>query len=105
MTMCGKRYYITFVDHYSRYIVVYLLSSKDKAKEIFIKYKAEVENQLDRTIKRLRNGKGGEYDPISLKNYCETNGIIHQWTAPYTPEQNGVTKRKNRTLKIWWMLC
>ena len=49
----GKKYYITFVDDYSHYTMVYLLSSKDEAEEMFIKYKTEVENQLDRKIKSL----------------------------------------------------
>lgn len=74
----GKKYYIIFVGDYSRYVMVYLLSSKDEAEEMFIKYKAEVENQLDRRIKRSRSDRGGEYDPTSLKNYCDANGIIHE---------------------------
>ena len=41
----GKKWYITFVDDFSRYIKVYLLKSKDEAEEMFLKYKAEVENQ------------------------------------------------------------
>ena len=54
----GKRYYVTFIDDFSRYTKVYLLRSKDKAKEMFLKYKAEVENQLDRKFKRLRSDRG-----------------------------------------------
>ena len=95
----GKKWYITFVDDYSRYTKVYLLKSKDEAKEMFLKYKAEVENQLDRKIKRLRSDRGGEYDTNSLANFCEKNGIIHETSAPYTPQQNGIAERKNRTLK------
>ena len=86
MSRGGKKYYITFVDDYSHYTMVYSLSSKDEAKEMFIEYKAEVENQVDRRIKRLRSDRGGEYDSTSLKNYYDANGIIHERTAPYTPE-------------------
>jgi len=43
----GKKWYITFVDDYSRYINVYLFKFKDEAKEMPLKYKAKVENQLD----------------------------------------------------------
>ena len=49
---------MTFMDDFSRYTEVDLLRSKDKAKEILLKYKVEVENQLDRKIKRLRSDKG-----------------------------------------------
>jgi hypothetical protein len=49
----GKRYYITFIDDYSRYTRVYLLHSKDEAENIFIKFKTEVENQKERKLKDL----------------------------------------------------
>jgi hypothetical protein len=52
-----------------RYTKVYLLRSKDEAEEMFLKYKAEVENQLDRIIKRLRSDRGGEYGTIFSKNF------------------------------------
>ena len=95
----GKRYYITFVDDYSRYTKLYLLRSKDEAEKMFLIYKAEVENQLDRKVKRLRSDRGGEYGTTFLKELCENNGIIHELTAPYSPQSNGVAERKNRTLK------
>ncbi|KAL0380479.1 UNVERIFIED_CONTAM: Retrovirus-related Pol polyprotein from transposon TNT 1-94 [Sesamum angustifolium] len=90
----GKKYYISFVDDYSRYTKIYLLRSKDEASEMFLKYKAEVENQLDKKIKRLRSDRGGEYSTNFLKEFCENNGIIHETSAPYTPQQNGVAKGK-----------
>ena len=55
----GKKYYINFVDDFSRYTKVYLLKSKNEVVEIFLKYKAEVENQLDKKIKRLRTDRSG----------------------------------------------
>ena len=55
MSMGGKNYYITFVDDFSRYTKVYLLSSKDEDKEKFLIYKAKVENQLDLKIKSVRS--------------------------------------------------
>jgi len=51
---------------------------------MFLKYKAEVENQLDWKIKKLRS------DRNSLTIFCEKNGIVHETSAPYTPQQNGV---------------
>jgi len=47
MSKGGKKWYITFVDDFSKYTKVYLFKSKDEAEEIFLKYKAKVENQLD----------------------------------------------------------
>ena len=69
MTKGGKKFYITFIDDYSRFARIYLLRSKDKAFDMFLSYKAEVKNQLDRKIKRIRSDKGGEYIP--LNDYCE----------------------------------
>jgi hypothetical protein len=46
----------------------------------------------------LRSDRGGEYLSSDFKRFCEEHGIIHQVTAPYAPQQNGVAERKNRTL-------
>ena len=97
MTRGGKKFYVTFIDDYSRFARIYLLRSKDEAFDMFLSYKAKVENQLDRKIKRIRSDRGGEYIP--LNDYCEKEGIIHEVTPPYSPESNGVAERKNRTLK------
>ena len=61
-------------------------------------YKNEVENQLGKKIKAIRNDRGGEYDAPFDKFYQE-HGIIHQTYAPYTPQQNGIAEHKNRKLK------
>ena len=58
-----------------------------------------MENQLDREIKKFRSYKGGEYCTKTLEDFCEKNGIIHEVIAPYTPQENGLEARKNRTLK------
>ena len=65
---------------------------------MFKSYKALVENQLDRKIKILWSDCGGEYFPSEFSKFCEENGLIHQTSTPYTPQQNGLVKRKNRTL-------
>ena len=93
----NKKYVVTFIDDASRYCYVYLLHAKDEALDSFKIYKEEVELHHHGTlIKNLRTDRGGEYyDPV----YFQSTGIIHQTTAPYTPQQNGVAERKNRTLK------
>ena len=98
LTRGGNRYFITFIDDYSRYTHVYLMRSKDQAFEMFKRFKISVENQKEKKIKVLQTDRGGEYFSNEFSSFCEENGIIHQSTAPYTPQQNGLPERKNRTL-------
>ncbi|TYK04655.1 ty1-copia retrotransposon protein [Cucumis melo var. makuwa] len=62
-------------------------------------HETESENQFGKRIKRLRSDRSGEYSDKTLKEFYESNGIIHEFTAPYSPQQNGIAERKNRTLK------
>jgi transposase InsO family protein len=75
-----------------------LLKYKDEALHYFKIYKAEVENQLERKIKRLRDDCGGEYTSNNFSQFCAEHGIIQEVTPPYSPQSNGVAERKNRTL-------
>jgi hypothetical protein len=73
LTKGGIRYFITFIDDSTRFCYVYLLKSKDEALHYFKTYKAEVENQLKRKIKRLRFDRGGEYFVGDFSNFlCGT---------------------------------
>ncbi|XP_075494791.1 uncharacterized protein LOC142532361 [Primulina tabacum] len=73
-------------------------SDKDEAIDKFVQYKSEVENQVSKKIKVLRSDRGGEYKSPFAK-FCAQHGIKHERTAPYSPQQNGIAERKNRTLK------
>ena len=66
---------------------------------MFLTHKAEVENQLNKNIKILKPDRDGEYESNDFSQLCVKFGIIHQITAPYTPQQNGIAERKNKTLK------
>lgn len=59
MTRGGKKNYVTFIDDFSRYTRLYLIRNKDEAFETFLIYKSEVENELNRKIKRVRSNRGG----------------------------------------------
>nr|GEU47351.1 putative ubiquitin carrier protein [Tanacetum cinerariifolium] len=75
-----------------------LLKSKDEAIDKFVLYKTEVENQLGKKIKVVRSDRGGEYVSPFIE-LCAKHGIRHEFTAPYSPMQNGIAERKNHTLK------
>lgn len=57
-----------------------------------------MENQCNLTIKILRSDNGAEYSSSQFVDFCKATGIEHQFTVPYTPQQNGVSERKNRTV-------
>ena len=58
MTRRGKKFYVTFIDDYFRFTRVYLLINKDETFNMFFNYKAQVENQHHRKIKRIRSNRG-----------------------------------------------
>jgi hypothetical protein len=94
----GYYYFATFIDHYSRFTAVYFLKQKSDFFSKFKAYKALVENQTNKKIKTLQSDNGGEYKSQAFMNFCEDHGIARQFTNSYTPEQNGIFERKNRTL-------
>jgi len=65
---------------------------------VFWKYKTWVENQSGCRIQTLRSDNGKEYTCGRFQQLCYESGIEHQLTAPYTPQQNGVSERKNRSI-------
>nr|GEY67860.1 retrotransposon protein, putative, Ty1-copia subclass [Tanacetum cinerariifolium] len=94
----GASYFLTFTDDFSRYRYVFLLKQKHEVFETFKVFKVEVELQLGKKIKALRSDRGGEYLSQEFKDYLSENGIVQNLTSLYTPQQNGVSKKRNRTL-------
>ncbi|CAM8959850.1 unnamed protein product [Rhodiola kirilowii] len=92
----GKRKY-SFIDDYSRKTWVYFLSHKSEALAKFKTFKALVEKEVGRPIKILTD-RGGEYNSQDFVSFCALHGIRRQMTAAFTPQQNGVCERKNRTI-------
>ena len=94
----GYSYFITFTNDLSRYGYVFLMRHKSESFEMFKRYRCEVEKQLGKNIKTLRSDRGGEYLSNEFLTYLRENGILSQWTPPGTPQLNGVSERRNRTL-------
>ncbi|GJV20172.1 retrovirus-related pol polyprotein from transposon TNT 1-94, partial [Tanacetum coccineum] len=95
----GKNlYFMLFIDDYSRKTWVYFLNEKSQAFEAFKKFKAMVEKEKGLKIKSMRSDRGGEFLSKEFNKFCEDNGIRRFLTAPYSPQQNGVVERKNRTI-------
>jgi len=94
----GNKYFISFVDEFSRKLWLYLIKAKSEAFKMFQKFKILVEKQSGKSIKILRTDGGGEYTSKLFEKFCEDNGIVHEVTAPYTPQHNGLAERRNRSL-------
>jgi hypothetical protein len=95
----GCKYFLTFIDDFSRRTWVYFLKLKSKVFHKLLAYKALVEKQSGHQIQKLRTNNGGEYVNNNFTSYCTAQGIQMQQTVPYKPQQNGVAERKNHTLK------
>lgn len=94
----GARYFVTFIDDFSRRVHVYFIKNKNEVFEKFLEFKNRVENELSTKIKILRSDNGTEYKNNIFEAFLKKSGILHQTSTPYTPEQNGLSERMNRTL-------
>ncbi|KAL0401556.1 UNVERIFIED_CONTAM: Retrovirus-related Pol polyprotein from transposon TNT 1-94 [Sesamum latifolium] len=95
----GKsKYFILFIDDFSRKTWIYFLKQKSEAFSTFKKFKSLVEKGSGYEIKALRLDCGGEFTSKEFNHFCEINGIRRPMTVPGAPQQNGVDKRKNRTI-------
>jgi len=94
----GCLYYAIFVDDFYRKTWIYFLKKKDEVFTWFCSFKALVENTTMKKIKILRTDNGTEYESNEFEDYCREAGIKRETTTAYTPEQNGVAERKNRSI-------
>lgn len=88
----------TFTDNHSRRTVAAFMKKKSETLEKYQQFEAEATNAVGRHIKILRSDQGGEYTSKAFSKHCGSKGTIHQFTAPYTPEQNSISERRGRTL-------
>ncbi|GJY81771.1 retrovirus-related pol polyprotein from transposon TNT 1-94 [Tanacetum coccineum] len=98
MSINHKKYTLVIVDEYLRYTWVHFLRKKSQAPEIIMSFIRMVENQNDVIVKQIRNNNRTEFRNHELESFCDEKGISQNISSPYTPEQNGVAERKNRTL-------
>ncbi|GJQ94495.1 retrovirus-related pol polyprotein from transposon TNT 1-94 [Tanacetum coccineum] len=96
----GNRYTLVIVDDYSRYTWTRFLKNKTEAFDQFKIFSKKIQNQLGCTIVSIRTDHGREFDnEVQFGEFCNANGITHNFSAPRTPQSNGVVERKNRTLQ------
>jgi len=65
--------------------------------ETFKKFARRGQNEFEVKIKKIRSDNGSEFKNTSIEEFLDEEGIKYEFSAPYTPQQNGVVERKNRT--------
>jgi transposase InsO family protein len=86
------------VDDFSCFTWVFFLQDKSEAKRIVKKFIRRVQNEFELKVKNIRSDNGSEFRNTQVEEFLDEEGIKHELSASYTPQQNGIIERKNRTL-------
>ncbi|XP_070014264.1 uncharacterized protein [Nicotiana sylvestris] len=95
----GKRYIFMIVDDYSKFTWTLFLKNKDETVEVFVAFVKKIQVKMESRVACIRSDHGIEFDNVKFDKFCNDNGITHHFSAPRTPQQNGVVERKNKTLE------
>ncbi|CAL2240948.1 unnamed protein product [Prunus armeniaca] len=98
VTSNGFRWFITFIDDCTRLTWVFLLKNKHDVVSILPEFYTMMSTQFHTQVKVFRTNNGGEYVNNILASFFRAQGIIHQTTTSFTPQQNSVSERKNGQL-------
>jgi transposase InsO family protein len=90
ISISGSKYCLVIVDDYSRFTWVFFLQEKSQTQETL--------NEFGLRIKKIRSDNGTEFKNSQIEGFLEDEGIKHEFSSPYAPQQNGVVERKNITL-------
>jgi transposase InsO family protein len=94
----GNKYDLVIVDDYSRFTWAFFLHDKSETQAVLKKLLKRAQNEFDGKIKKIRSDNGTGFKNTKVEDYLDEEGIKHEFLTPYTPQQNGVAERKNRTL-------
>jgi transposase InsO family protein len=94
----GSKYCLVIVDDYSRFTWVFFLQEKSRTQETLKGLLRRAQNEFGLRIKRIRSDNGTKFKNSQIEGFLEEEGIKHEFSSPYTPQQNGVVERKNRTV-------
>jgi len=100
------KYYVIFVDDFSRKCWIFFMQKKSETYSKFCKFKSLVKKESRKKVKALRSDNGGEFVSGEFKDFCSTKGIWRELIAPHNPQQNEVAEQKNRMIMgvAWAML-
>lgn len=84
----GTRYFLIIVDDFSRKVFIYYLETKSKVLKQFMEFKKLVEIQTEQKVKAIRTDNGTEYCDKDFEAFCNKEGVQHQTSNTYTPQQS-----------------
>nr|GEW77132.1 putative ribonuclease H-like domain-containing protein [Tanacetum cinerariifolium] len=93
-----KSHCLVITDDYSRFTWVFFLATKDETSPILKTFITGLENKLSLKVKVIGSDNGIEFKNNDLNQFCGLKGIKREFSVPRTPQQNGIAKKKNRTL-------
>ncbi|WVZ54674.1 LOW QUALITY PROTEIN: hypothetical protein U9M48_005438 [Paspalum notatum var. saurae] len=97
-SVSGKWYVLVVVDDFSRFSWVFFMEFKDEAFGFVRDLVLRLRNESHKAMRAIHSDNGGEFKNSWFETFCRDLGLEHQFPSPYTPPQNGVVERKNRTL-------
>jgi transposase InsO family protein len=98
LTIGGSKYGLVIVDDFSRFTWVFFLQDKSRTQGTLNRFLRRAQNEFELKVKKIRSDNGSEFKNLQVEEFLEEEGIKHEFSAPYTPQQNGVVERKNMTL-------
>lgn len=94
----GERYFVSFIDDYSKIAQVFCIKHKNEVFSCFVEYVKRVQNITGKRVKEVRCDNGKEYLNKDFFNFVKQEGIYLKPAPAYTHELNGVAERYNRTI-------
>jgi transposase InsO family protein len=94
----GSKYCLVIMDDYSHFTWVFFLQEKSQSQETLKRFLRRAQYEFESRIKKIRSDNGTKFKNSQIEGFLEEEGIKHAFSSPYTPQQNGVVERKNRTL-------
>jgi transposase InsO family protein len=94
----SNKYGLIIVDDFSRFTWVFFFQDKSEAQGIVKKFIRRAQNEYELKIKSVRSDNGSEFRNTNVEEFLDEEGIKYEFSASYTPQQNGIVERKNRML-------
>jgi transposase InsO family protein len=98
LSIGGSKYGLVIVDDFSWFTWVLFLQEKSETQGTLKHFLRRAQNEFELKVKNIRSDNGSKFKNLQVEEYLEEEGIKHEFSTPYTPQQNGVVERKNKTL-------